>query len=142
MKRYIVATTQNETQQILQVLQEHGIDTTKMQYELKAEKFTKYEDGPAYVRRFVCPGNYLAYFSMYFKHGPSPKEMLYYMNIEDFEDIVNRYPQIEKFAKEAGKCWWGDGDDFIVYLKNLTTGQIMFKGTRGARYKESRDIIW
>jgi len=139
MKLYIKATTQTDAQKFLQVLKDYGIDTTKFQYELRAEKYSRNEKGPTYTRRFICPGDYIAFFSMYLHRGPTPQNLLDEMDIEEFQELVDTYPSIGQMAKEAKECWWGDRDDYIVYLKNLTTGKTLYNGETKAMRAKQRD---
>ena len=120
----------NEKEAILNILREYGIDTTKHQYELRAETYERYTNGNVYTRRFVCPGDYLAYFSMLFTHGPTVEGILdHYGTVEEFAEVVDANPTVEDIHDVASSSWWGDGGDYIIYLKNLSTGETLYEGS-------------
>lgn len=108
---------------LVDILKEHGIDTTKAQYELKAESYERYDSGKVYTRKFTCPGDYLAYFAMWVHRQPSVSSI---DDLDYFEDIVDENPTVGDIATYAEQNWWGDGDDYIIYLKNLNTGEILY----------------
>ena len=130
MKKYIKSNTNNtQSNRILDILKASNIDTTLSQYELKAEAYERYGAGDIYVKKFKCPGDYLAYFSMLLHESPTTSNMLDYMgDLEELEYYVEEYPTVNDIANHAASSWWGDGDDYIIYLKNLTTGEILYQG--------------
>lgn len=126
MKRYIKSNTDNEltNQSIVELLRSRGIDTTKAKYELKAQRYERYEEGATYTKRFMCPGDYFAYFSMHVHEQPSASNLDYWTN--EFEEMLDECPTVDDMREYATCYWWGDGDDFIIYLKNLSTGEYLY----------------
>ena len=122
MKRWIKASKAEFTNaELVQMLKDHDIDTTKAKYELKAQRYERYEEGAIYIKKFTCSGDWLAYFSMQFHRQPNAEEIDDYYGREEFEEMVEDYPTIDAILTTASKNWWGDGDDYIIYLKNLTS---------------------
>lgn len=110
--------------ELINMLNDAGIDTTKCNYELKAEEFNMFGDDEEYTRKFTCPGDWLAYFSMILHKQPTAAAIDNYFGREQFEEIIDNYPTIDDIADLAWVEWGSDrGDDSIIYLKNLTTGQ-------------------
>lgn len=121
---------------LLKLLQSNGIDTTKHKYELKAKTYERYTSGPIYTKKFTCPGNYLAYMSMYLHRHMNSSEI-----VEGFEDYFGSLDSLpadvatESDMKQyASDHWWGDGDDYIFYLKNLDTGEILYESDIDEEY--------
>lgn len=123
MKRYIKASTDNN---MIKVLNDAGIDTTTAKYELKAETYERYGAGRRYLKKFTCPGDYLAYISMVLHTKPTEEEINDYFG--SVQELVDEYPTVADIADHAAVNWWGDGDDYIIYLKNLTTGKMLYEG--------------
>lgn len=113
---------------LLELLKSYDIDTTMCQYELFAESYERYSGGETYKLKFKCPGDYLAYLSMNIHAAPTVKNLNErYDGIEDFQrEILDEIPSIEAMAMTASDSWYGDGDDYIIYLKNLTTNELLY----------------
>lgn len=111
---------------IVSLLKEYSIDTTKHYYELVAESYERYESGKRYIKNFSCPGDWLAYLSMAVHGSPTAKKIDKYYGQDDFEDLLEENPTVTDIAKYASTHWWGDGDDYIIYLKNLDTGKVLY----------------
>ena len=123
-------------QSLIAFLKSKGIDTTKHKYKLVAERYERYSSGDKYSRTFTCPGDYLAYFSMRLHTGPTIDELLdYFGDSEDFVDFVDSNPSTDAIADHAASCWYGDGDDYIIELANLDTGDVLYDG----QYEEYMD---
>ena len=122
--------------QIIKILKDHGIDTTKCQYELYAEEYMRMYSGGKYKKKFTCPGNYLAYFAMNIHGTPNYENIDDHFGIDYFEEIVNDNPTIKDIEDYASSSWWGDGDDYIIYLKNLTTGEVLYQAEEEDEYEE------
>lgn len=95
--------------------------------------------GGKYKKKFTCPGNYLAYFAMTIHGTPNYEKIEDRFGLDYFEEIVNDHPTIEDIEDYASDCWWGDGDDYIIYLKNLTTGEILYQAEEEDEYDEEDD---
>lgn len=124
---------------VIRILKEHGIDTTKCQYELKAEGYERYGGGQHYVKKFTCPGNYLAYFAMCFHRSPNAELIDDWFGEEGFIELVEECPTVSEMEDHASCYWWGDGDDYIYYLKNLTTGEVLYDSGEEPEYYEDED---
>lgn len=118
---------------VLQILSEHGIDITECTYELHAEVYRRYnsEEKREYTEQFDCYGNYLAYFSMALHKEPTPSNVVeYFGTLGAFEDFVDENPSIEDIADYASTYWWGDGDDYIYYLDNVTRNTTLYESDK------------
>jgi hypothetical protein len=117
---------------ILKYLKKHGIDTTKYKYEMAAQEYERYSNGDIYTIKFSCPGDYLAYIAMAV-HEPLTPEVIFDFFYEDYgidavDGIFEELPNsLSGMADYASSGWWGDGSDYIYYLKNLTTGNYLYK---------------
>lgn len=113
---------------VIRKLREWGIDTTRHKYELKAEEYRRYgwEAAPIYAFKFTAPGDYLAYFSMLLHQDFSPDKIV--ENIESLEDLEQMPHTLEGIDELASSTWYGDGDDYIIHLKNLDTGEVLYDG--------------
>ena len=135
MKRYVKSSEDTEistVKELFELLKSRGIDTTKCQYELKAEKYERYEEGEVYTIKFYCPGDYIAYFSMRCHGAPTSSDVLEW-NAEIEDDWIT----LDDMKDAASQYWWGDGDDYIIYLKNLTTGATLYESNyAGAHYDD------
>lgn len=58
----------------------------------------------------------------------------YFDNEEELAEISS----IPAIRDTAAMSWWGDGDDFIHYLKNLDTGEMLYQ-TDDSMYEEYDD---
>ena len=125
--------------ELIKMLDDAGIDTTKCKYELRAESYERYGSGRKYTRKFTCPGDWLAYFSMILHKQPTAEAIDDYFE-DDFKEYIQDYPTVDAIAGHASSHWWGDGDDYIIYLKNLTTGQILYSAD--GYEEESEDDEW
>lgn len=114
---------------LISILKEYGIDTTKSEYELKAISYERYGNGKIYTCKFACSGDYLAYFSMAIHKQPSVRNINGWYGMDEFENIVEKYPTVEDISNYASSNWWGDGDDHIIYLKNLTTNETLYESS-------------
>ena len=135
MKRYIRSSEDSlkfTPMNVRQVLKDHDIDTTLHIYELKAEAYRRYEYESAsfYRRKFKCNGDYLAYFSMVLHKRPNVAAISDYFNgdFQEFIDFVEANPSVSSIEEYACSVWYGDGDDYIIYLKNMDTGNYLYQG--------------
>ncbi len=132
MKRLIKASegqwTPVTNKNLVELLKANGIDTTKARYELKAIQYERYSGGPRYTRRFTCLGDWLAYYSMLLHKCPNAasfNEQGY--TLEDIEDeIAEGNTTLDAMKDNASRNWWGDGDDYIISLRNLDTGDYLY----------------
>lgn len=110
---------------LVEFLNSLGIDTTMHKYELLAEK---YGTDVQYSCKFKCPGDYLAYFSMATHCVPTCDELDAHFDLEAFGEIVEENPGLADIEDYICSRYWGDGDDKILILKNLDTGDILYTG--------------
>ena len=111
---------------LVSFLKANGIDTTKHKYELYAEEYERYGSGGRYKKKFTCPGDYLAYFSMQLHRSPTAEALEDYgYDTEELEEFISEHSTVEDMDNYANSNWWGDGDDYIIYLKNLDTGEYL-----------------
>ena len=146
MKRYIKISEEGSltNKDMVEVLKSMGIDTTMSQYELRAEEYERYSSGTLYAKKFKCPGDWLAYLSMAIHGTPNAEQLGDHFDVytkEDFEEFASDYPTVEDMKDCASSCWWGDGDDYIIYLKNLTTGETLYQGDSDY-YEDEEDEDW
>lgn len=134
MKRYIRSATEEDANKeltlksVLQILNDANIDTTIHTYELYAEEYERYERGRLYKKTFKCRGDYLAYFSMLLHKSPTVSALgEYFDDTDDFGDFVIHNPTVADMETYAASSWYGDGDDFIIYLKNLDTHETLYQ---------------
>lgn len=124
---------------VIDWLNRKGIDTTKHRYELEAEEYRRYESGPTYRYRFTAPGDWVAYVAMQLHRDMSPNAVVEYINdYFDNEEELAEISSIPAIRDTAAMSWWGDGDDFIHYLKNLDTGEMLYQ-TDDSMYEEYDD---
>ena len=136
-KQPVMAANSAEKQNLLSFLHEKGIDTTKHKYELFAQEYERFGSGGTYKKVFSCPGDYLAYFSMLLHKGPTYDELIgYFGDWAGLEDFIEQYPTLDDIADHAHSYWWGDGRDFIIYLKNLDTGEYLMGPQEFDEYEE------
>lgn len=128
---YIRSSSNSGSTAIMNLLHEKGIDTTSHNYELRAIGYGRYSDGPTYTKRFRCRGDYLAYFSMRIHEAPTFKNLLEdyaYGDIDELIETIEDHPSVADMKELASSSWYGDGDDEIIYLKNLDTGKLLYEG--------------
>lgn len=135
---------------ICEELKAHGIDTTMHNYELGAETYQRFSSGPMYNVKFRCPGDYLAYFAMIAHQEAATLSGLVdaiYTTIEMYDGFDGFFEEfgttVKSMYDHAFESWWGDGDDYIVYLKNLDTGETLYSGGDGGYESyETEDSDW
>lgn len=147
MKKYVKATSDEDKRlwkQVIQKCKEAGIDVTSNKYEMMAEKYMRYGAGANYTIRFSAPGNYFAYTAMYIHQPLNIDNLLEF--IEDqfggIQDMLDEYPSEESMKEYASAVWYGDGDDYIFYLKNTTTGELLYEGDAGDIYEDEDYEDW
>lgn len=123
-------------QELINTLNSWGVDTTKATYELFAEEYGRYGEGGTYKVVFTAPGDWVAYLSMQLHDEMEAESVLEFLEeywgvetIDDIEEIPEEV-RTEKGMKDyATSQWWGDGDDYIIYLKNLSNGKVIYANT-------------
>lgn len=96
-------------------------------YELKAQRYERYDNGAVYTKKFMCPGDWLAFLSMIVHKQPNAKTLQEdYYEKEDIEEMIEECPTVAAMEDYASRNWWGDGDDYIIYLKNLSTNEYLY----------------
>lgn len=111
---------------IKSLLQAENIDTTKHKYELQAKEHDLLNRGEVYTKRFVCSGDWLAYLSMALHNSPTATRVNKYFGQAGFENLIDACPTVNDIRIHAGANWYGDNDDFIIYLKNLDTDKYLY----------------
>ena len=134
---------------LLSKLKSAGIDTTKYKYEMRAQRYMRYEEGAYYTIKFTCPGDYLAYIAMHVHESLTKAKIVdffddyYGIDSENIDDLFDEAPQtLEEMDDYANGYWWGDGDDFIIYLKNLTTNTYLCGPNEEEEDLEDYDEDW
>lgn len=129
--------------QFLKWLRSHGIDVTIHNYELQAEKYERYTSGSTYTYRFKAPGDWVAYMSMLLHRNMTPANIMDYVSewLDDgeYDGIFHSVNAIREYAETN---WWGDGDDFIHYLKNLDTGEMLYEAEDYDELEYEEDDNW
>lgn len=98
----------------------------KSKYSMRAER---YGDDGTYTLRFSAPNDYIALFAMLLHESPSINAMIeYFDDLESIKYYFDEFPTYDDLYKFASESWWGDGDDFIIELKNLNTGETLYEG--------------
>lgn len=129
--------------EILNLLRSKGIDTTSHKYELKAELYERYKNGGLYSVRFTTKGDYLAYFSMLIHESPSYSNLLrYFDDFDDLKDFIEENPSVDAIKEHASRSWWGDGDDYILYLRNLDEDKLLYEGDYSESKLEDEEDDW
>lgn len=114
---------------IIRILQENGIDTTKHQYQFTYRSYQRHGYGQISTKHFNCYGDYLSYFSLQLGGSPTPSKIkLQYETLENFEEFVRTHPSVESIYEYARSNWDGDGSDLILELKNMDTREILYEG--------------
>lgn len=130
-----------DMKQFLTWLSDRGIDVSKHNYELKAES---YDTGRTYTYRFKAPGDWIAYMSMRLHKRMTPDNIMEYINDEWIydENYDELFDSVSNMRKLAESRWWGDGDDFIYYLKNLDTGEMLYEFPNNNETTYQSDQDW
>lgn len=107
----------------------------KYQYNLKAEEYVRYgfENASIYNKKFLAPNNYLALFSMLLHKAPTVANLEEYFDPDELLKFFEKNPTFNDLYDHAQSVWWGDGDDFIISVDNLTTGENLYE----AEYENS-----
>lgn len=94
-------------------------------YLLIAEGYDRAPGGSGiYKKRFNAPNDYIALMSMSCHSEPTEEAFIDY-----FGDDFSEYPQTyEEMLKYASSNWWGDGDDYIILLENLSEDTTLYEG--------------
>lgn len=122
-----------------------GIDTTLNEYEIVSVVFDEMTDRHIYKHTFTAPGDWAAYFSFVFPLSYSVEDVTifvqqYYLRLKG---LLREYPTVEKIKKLASERWWGDDEAYIISLKNLTTGEILYDHLEAPSYEINRSgISW
>ena len=112
----------------------------KSQYELIALEYDPFDAERPYRRKFFAPNDYIALYSMTLHCAPTAA------NLEDFgiygQDILDdlkEHPTFEDFLDYQSANAWGDGDDFIYSLTNLTTGKVLYSSEGEEGFEDEED---
>ena len=114
----------------------------KNQYELVAQTYERYESGRPYRIKFFAPNDYIALYSMDIHCAPTVANLEDYgIYGQDILDGLKEHPTFEAFREYQSINAWGDGDDFIYSLTNLTTGKVLYssKDDEGSDDEEDDD---
>lgn len=96
-------------------------------YRLKAEEYVRYGAGRVYTKTFKAPNDYLALFSMVVHGKPSPDNLEDAFEPTEILDLLKEHPTFDALLDFATSVWWGDGDDYIISLTNLDTGNVLYE---------------
>lgn len=147
MKRYIHANKIREHEintnaELVEYMKSKGHDTTMSEYELILDDEDRFGTGEGLiVKRFRCPGDYLAYFSLCLAASPTAERLGDYFGwFEEMDKYVDEYPTEEDIEKFAHRAWWGDGGALRLRLKNLTTGDVLYQDERYGDPTEEEDF--
>ncbi len=148
MKRLIISTTDANTQisnntDLVEFLNNKGIDTTKKQYKLSYEFYGRYDDSKNKSIKFTCPGDYLALFSTRLV-GLFPKDSIPNYNniderigIDEFIHIVNENPTFLQLYSYGEKREWFNREEFgHIELVDLTTNIALVEDLDADDYAE------
>lgn len=126
MKRYIRSDEYRELteQDIKQILQSHGIDTTLALYELKQTFYERFSGPESKVFKFKCPGDWLAVFGMRVHGDVSPEEINDWGS-DYFEELVEENPTVESLLDASLRH---EEEYTTIYLKNLSTNTTLYEG--------------
>lgn len=121
--------------EIVSFLKSNQIDTTKHKYELVAES---YSNGKRYTYKFTAYGDWMAYLSMALHRNMKMSSIDKHVEdlFGDIEDIPSNLLSVESMFDYASDYWWGDGDDYIISLRNLDTGEILYESGESEEYEE------
>lgn len=97
-------------------------------YRLKAEGYERYSAGGIYSRTFKAPNDYIALFSMVLHGSPSLRNLEDYFEPSEILELLEEHPTFDALLDFAASVWWGDGDDYIISLTNLDTGNVLYEG--------------
>ena len=136
MKRMIRAsqTEKFTNADLKKILKDADLWEELQDYELKAQRYERYSNGAVYTKKFMCPGDWLAFLSMLVHNEPNARTL----QEEDIQDLIEECPTVEDMEQHASKNWWGDGDDYIIYLKNLNTNEYLY-GPEEESFDEDED---
>ena len=133
MKRWIHASSINgqlnsleNEDSIVSYLQATGIDTTRNKYQLKAATEDREGRASVYYKTFICPGDWLAYLSMWIHNSVNSDTLSKHFKLDRFKELVDDCPTVDDMFNYAASNWWGDVSNYIIYLKNLTTGETLY----------------
>ena len=129
MKKMIKASQQPKfTNKVLEkILRDADLWEDLQDYELKAQRYERYDNGAVYTKKFMCPGDWLAFLSMIVHKEPNAKTLREdYYDKESIEELIEECPTVDAIEEYASRNWWGDGDDYIIYLKNLSTNEYLY----------------
>lgn len=145
MKRAIKASTQfSNIDSLRHLLRMHNIDTRKHKYQLEAVRYDRYELGPIYTYLFSTYGDWMAYISMTLHSNMTPNMLDEF--IEDYwgpdlEDLdLELLDGVEAMKNFASRLWWGDGDDAIIRLTNLDTGEILYESDDADTWDDQEEL--
>lgn len=93
-------------------------------YQLRAQEYDRCPSTPTYTRRFTAPNDYVAILCMCLHHKPTLDEIEW--EFESVEDLIEEYPTYEDLKDYMESCYWGDGDDFILSVINLTENRVLY----------------
>lgn len=112
----------------------------KQEYRLVAKEYERWGSEPTYSKTFYAPNDYLALFSMILHAAPTISNFEDYMDADELLWYFENNPTYKDLYDTAYASWYGDGDDLILSLKNLTSGKTLYKLKHGREgYIEDED---
>lgn len=115
----------------------------KYKYELVAQEYDRYSDGKIYKKTFYAPNDYIALYSMALHDAPTIDNFnLAFWDPYDIKMSSGNFPTYEEMLNEVSSEYWGDGDDYIISLKNLSTGKTLYEGDNSFEEYDDEDYDW
>lgn len=128
MKRYIRSSINGPITKdlILSTLHAAGIDTTVATYELSQEMFDRFSDDEQIKRTFTAPGDWMAVLGMRLHGDISLSHLNEWFNLEQFKACVDRFSTVRSMLDDVLQQ---EEEYHTHYLKNISTGQFIYKST-------------
>ena len=95
-------------------------------YMLVAEGYDRCPGGTGvYHLKFNAPNDYVALMCMCCHCEPTIDEIIDYFG--SVQALLDECPTYEDLLSHASCNWWGDGDDFIMLVENLSEDKTLYE---------------